>query len=78
MLFLAPSLPRVSFTACDGKALTKIRASTSNADDLEKMGKMGTGWKRIGAQKKPGGVHSEWNASPDWVTFQMNLSYSGN
>lgn len=73
MLFLAPSLPRVSFTACDGKALIKVRASTSDADDLEKMGEMGTGWKRIGAQKEPGGVHSEWNASPNWVTFQMNL-----
>lgn len=50
MLFLAPSLPRVTFTACDGKDLTEVRASTSNADDdLEKMGEMGTGWKRIGA-----------------------------
>lgn len=41
MLFLAPSLPRVSFTACDGKVRTEVRASTSNADDLEKMGEMG-------------------------------------
>lgn len=79
MLFLAPSLPRDSFTACDGKTLTKVRASTSDADDLgEEMGEMGTGWKRIGAQKEPGGVHSEWNACPDWVTFQMNLLHLGN
>lgn len=47
MMLLAPSLPRVSFTVCDGKALTKARASNSHADGLGKMREKGTDWKSL-------------------------------